>query len=213
MKLLILTPPEPPAPEFSECLKLLRLHWTPDEFALLGLYSEEGFTHVIYTSSCHSFFSWDARSIHAAYAFTGYPRCLVSAHRDFDSPDPRTTQLATHRLIYRYPHFRAFMGEIPFIYTMLDQLRSGEVKIDHRKGVKLDSNCEVFQNMGSDGYKDLSWDSREGYFYNRVTKSTPCVLNFTEGTPGMSKLFKRWKRQHRKNMIRKALALGSEMNS
>lgn len=206
MKLLVLTPPNPPAPEFSECLKLLRLHWTPDESALLELYSVHGFTHVIYTSSHRSFFTWNARSIHAAYAFVGYPRCLISAHKDFDSPDPRSVQLKTHRLIYRYPHFGAFMGEIPFIYSMLDQLRHGDIQINPRQGVKVDNHCEVFHNMGADGYKDLTWDSREGYFVNEATKSTPCVLNFTEGTKGMPRLFKRWKRAHLKMKVRMARA-------
>ena len=216
MKLLILTPPGIPSPEFAECLKLLRLQWTPDETSLLQLRSELGFTHVLYTSSSHSFLTWDERSIHAAYSWVDSPRCLFSTHRDLDAPEYQPVQRRTHRYIYRDICTGSFMGEILYLHKNLNRLRRGELTRQDYKGehgVKLDKNCEVFQNMGADGHKDVYWDARDGYFYNRATQSTPCVLSFTEGTPGISRLFKRWKKQWRKQQIAKALALGHELNA
>jgi len=216
VKLLILTPPGIPAPEFSECLKLLRLQWTPDETYLPRLHFEYEFTHVLYTSSAHSFLTWDEKSIHAAYSFVGSPRCLFSAHRDIDPPEYRSIQLRTHRRIYREICTSSFMGEILYLHKNLDRFRRGELERQDYKGehgVKLDKLCEVFQNLGADGHRDVSWDAEEGYFYNKATQSTPCVLSFTEGRPGIRKMFKLWKRQWRKQQTRKALASGYERNA
>lgn len=208
MKLLVMTPTRVPGPEFVESLKLLGLDWVQDGVPLMRIYSQYGFTHVLYTSCVHSFITWDVGSIHAAYSFGGPPRCLVSADKDIDPPEFKPRQSKTHRLIYRYPNTKAFIGEIPFVAERLHRLRAGELnKWDYRDGVKLDHQCEIFHNLGNDGRKDLVWDSREGYFFNKVTRSNPCVLNFNGGAPGISRLFKRWRRQHRKNMIRKTLAL------
>jgi hypothetical protein len=101
------------------------------------------------------------------------------------------------------------MGEILYIHKNLDRFRRGEVtRLDYKgeRGVKLDKGCEVFQNMGADGHKDVSWDAEEEFFYNKATKSNPCVLSFTEGTPGISSLFKGWKNTQLEMKVRMARA-------
>ena len=214
MKLLILTPPGIPAPEFSECLKLLRLQWTSDETYLPRLHFEYEFTHVLYTSSAHSFLTWDEKSIHAAYSWVDSPRCLFSTHRDLDPPKHHSIQHRTHRRIYRDICVSSFMGEILYLYENLDRFRRGELtRLDYKDGVKLDKLCEVFQNLGAEGHKDVSWDAEEGFFYNKATQSTPCVMSFTEGRPGISKMFKLWKQQREEQEIRKATASGYERNA
>jgi hypothetical protein len=101
------------------------------------------------------------------------------------------------------------MGEILYLHKNLNRFRRGEVdRLDYKgeHGVKLDKKCEVFQNMGADGHKDVSWDTDEEFFYNNATKSTPCVLSFTEGRPGISRLFKLWKKAYLKMKVRMAEA-------
>ncbi len=216
MKLLVMIPPhQTPAPEFLESLNMLGLsyarHGAHVPLPVLG--TAYGFTHILYTTGS-SFLTWDIRSIFAAYAFCGSPHCLVSADKDTTGPDLRTTQQRTHRLIYRHENCSSFMGEIRFLDANMDRFRgAGMTFHDFRGGVKKDSGCEVFQNMGSEGHKDLFWDSQEGYFVNRVTRSHPCVLSFTEGTRGIPRLFKRWKRAWRKQQIRKATALGRPLQT
>lgn len=214
MKLLVMIPPnQDPAPEFVESIRLLGLSYARhgSHVPLPVLETAYKITHILYIPGS-SFLTWDPSSIHAAYSFCDSPRCLVSADKDTTGPDLRTTQQRTHRLIYRLENCSAFMGEIRYLDAHMDRFREAGMNMhDFRNGVKKDTRCEVFQNMGSDGDKDLSWDSREGSFYNRVTKSNPCVLSFTEGTPGISRLFKRWKKEQRKQMIRKARALGHEL--
>lgn len=214
MKLLVMIPPhQTPAPEFLESIRLLGLSYARhgSHVPLPVLETAYRITHILYTTG-NSFLTWDVRSINAAYSFCDSPRCLVSADKDTTGPDLRTTQQRTHRRIYRLENCSAFMGEIRYLYTHMDRFReAGMTPYDFREGVKKDTQCEVFQNMDSDGSKDLIWDSREGFFYNRVTQSHPCVLNFTEQTPGISRLFKRWKHARRKQMIRKTQALGREL--
>lgn len=214
MKLLVMIPPnQDPAPEFLESIQLLGLsyvkHGAHVPLAVLG--TAYKVTHILYTPGS-SFLTWDPISIHAAYSSCDSPHCLVSADKDTTPGSGlRPTQQRTHRLIYRLENCSAFMGDIRYLDTHMDRFReAGMTPYDFREGVKKDTLCEIFQNMGSDGDKDLSWDSREGYFYNKATKSNPCVLSFTEGTPGISKLFKRWKKERRKQLIRQARALGHE---
>ncbi len=215
MKLLVMIPPhQDPAPEFLESVRLLGLSYARhgSHVPLPVLETAYKITHILYTTG-NSFFTWDARSISAAYSFCGSPRCLVSADKDTTGPDLRRTQQRTHRRIYRHANCSAFMGEIRFMDTHMDRFREAGMNMhDFRGGVRKDTDCEVFQNVDSEGHKDLFWDSREGLFYNKVTKSHPCVLNFTEGTPGMARLFKRWKKRWRKQRIRKAQALGRELS-
>jgi hypothetical protein len=97
------------------------------------------------------------------------------------------------------------MGEILYLHKNLNRFRRGEVtRLDYKgeHGVKLDKGCEVFQNMGADGHKDVSWDTEEGFFYNNATKSNPCVMSFTEGRHGIRKMFKLWKKQHLEMKVR-----------
>ncbi len=214
MKLLIMIPPhQTPAPEFLESLDLLGLSYARhgSHVPLPVLQTAYKITHILYTTG-NSFFTWDTRSISSAYAFCGSPRCLVSADKDTTGPDLRSTQQRTHRRIYRHANCSAFMGEIRYLDANMDRFREAGMNMhDFRDGVKKDTDCEVFQNMDSEGHKDLVWDSRQNYFCNRVTKSHPCVLNFTEETSTIPRLFKRWKHAWRKQMIRKATSLGHEI--
>jgi len=218
MKLLVMTPANlSPAPEFIESLELLGLPWVRHGFhaPLPVMHSAYRFTHILWTNSAYSFLTWDERSIHAAYSFVGSPPCLFSTHRDLDPPKYEPVQHRTHRRIYRDICTGSFMGEILYLHKNMDRFSRGELeRRDYKgeRGVKLDKECEVFQNMGAEGHKDVSWDTGEGFFYNNATKSNPCVMSFTEGRPGISRFFKLWRQRQRKQMARKAQALGRELS-
>lgn len=88
---------------------------------------------------------------------------------------------------YGYLNSGMFMGTVRGIKSVIesrwrsinqtidDQGFYGQTYLYSMGQIVLDHKCELFQNLMGDHFKDLLWDTSKKRWYNKFTKSYPCI--------------------------------------